>query len=218
MKHLVLVRHGQSEWNAERRIQGQDGTGLSALGRKQAELAADWLAATYPDARLWVSDLQRCLETVAPLAERLDREPRLHAGLRERSFGQWEGRLVHEVSEAEPERFERWRHGEDVVPEVGGETSPELTTRVLAAFEEILEDLPERGLAVAVTHGGPVWHGAQAFVGIEQAVGGVANTSITELLVDPAWGRRLGAWNQTSHLPPELQSWLRPVVDEADHA
>ena len=66
MRRLVLLRHGESLWNAETRIQGQLCAGLSALGHDQAEAAAPRIADAYPDALLVTSDLQRTVETVAP--------------------------------------------------------------------------------------------------------------------------------------------------------
>lgn len=216
MRRLVLVRHGQSIWNAERRIQGQGGTGLSETGKAQAEHVADWLARTFPDADIVSSDIQRCVETTEPIASALGVEPRLDPGVRERDFGEWTGSLVAEIEERDPERFARWRDGEDVVPEVGGESGPQLAARTLETLERVAAER-EEGATVVVTHGGPVWHGTHAFLDLaEGTLGGVANTSVTELLVDATWGRRLNVWNQTSHLPPELVTWLRPADGRAD--
>lgn len=212
MKHLVLVRHGQTEWNVQRRIQGQAGSGLSSLGVEQAQRTATWLAETYPDAQLFSSDLQRCRETAAPLAEALATTPELLEGLRERDFGDWSGRLLTEVESGYPELWTRWRAGEDVVAEVGGESSAALASRVCAAYARILRATVEAGIAIVVTHGGPVWHGTHALLGIEEGIlGGVANTSITEVVQGGDGRHRLSAWNQLGHLPPRLRTFLRPV-------
>lgn len=211
MRFLLLVRHGQSQWNRERRIQGQAGPGLTDLGRKQAQRTAAWLAETAPDAAVVSSDLPRCVQTATPVAEALGRDLQLRPGLRERDFGDWTGRLVSEVVSEEQERFDRWREGEDVVPEVGGESSPELTERVVAELDDLVAASDPGAVTVAVTHGGPVWHGTHGFVGIpEGSLGGVANASMTELLDDEDWGRRLTAWNQVAHLPAGLHTRLRP--------
>lgn len=212
MRHLVLVRHGQSEWNVERRIQGQAGTGLSELGRRQAERTAAWLAESYPDAELWSSDLERCRQTVAPLERLLGTTPTFDEGLRERDFGDWSGLLLTEVERGYGELWARWRDGDDVVAEVGGESSPVLAARVTATLDRILDGLPEHGLAVVVTHGGPVWHGTHHLLSLpEGTLGGVANASITELVRGADGVHRLSAWNQIAHLPPQMRSFLRPA-------
>ena len=214
MTRLVLVRHGESAWNAERRIQGQGGTGLSEFGAVQAGATADALLRLYPDAQLVSSDLQRCLETARPLCDRLGVEALLEPGLRERHFGAWSGLLVTEVAERDPQRWQRWRDGEDVVAEIGGEDTPTLVARVLATLERLAASAAAP--VVCVTHGGPVWHGTHALLGVSPILGGVGNCSITELEVDAA-GTRLISWNQVAHLPaPPLASLTGTVRSEPD--
>lgn len=212
MRSLVLVRHAQSAWNQERRIQGQAGSGLSATGVEQARLTGVWLAASYPGARVVSSDLQRCRETAAPLGEALGTTVTLDAGVRERDFGEWSGQLLDDVAAGHPELWARWRAGEDVVPEVGGESSTALADRVTRAYRRILADVPDDGVVIVVTHGGPVWHGTTALLGLRPGVlGGVGNTAVTELAVGDHDDFVLSAWNQVGHLPPELRSWFRPA-------
>ena len=219
MRRLVLLRHGESAWNAEGRIQGQRCEGLSALGREQAQVAAVALAAAHPEASLVSSDLARCLETCEPLAERLRAEPIIDQRLRERSFGAWEGRLRAEVARDDAEHWARWLGGEDVVREVGGESAGELADRIEPVWRELLERTPDQGVTIAVTHGGPVWHGVHRLLGLRPGtLGGVSNASVTELI---AWeagvgpGARAAAvvldrWNETGHLPVELRTDWRP--------
>jgi broad specificity phosphatase PhoE len=202
---LVLVRHGESEWNVARRIQGQAGPGLTSRGEEQAERTALVVADAYPDAYLASSDLARCEETARPLMRELGIEPVYDRGLRERDFGSWTGRLGSEVAETEGDRWLRWRDGHDVVAEVGGEDSPTLVARVLTAAQRLLDEASGRPL-VCVTHGGPIWHGTQDLLGVRDGVlAGVANCSITELdLEDDRF--RLVAWNQVAHLPRVLRA------------
>lgn len=215
MKWLVLIRHGESAWNAEQRVQGQAGTGLSETGREQAKHTAELVAEAYPDAALYVSDLQRCIETAEPIALQLRVEPVVERGLRERDFGRWTGNLVNEVAAADPGLWERWRQGEDVVGEVGGETTAVLVARVRRVFDDILAATKPGGVAVCVTHGGPIWHGTRELLDLSTGVlGGVANASVTEIVDDPTFGRRLASWNQVGHLPVELRTWRR-AVDQA---
>lgn len=207
MKQLVLVRHGESEWNVERRIQGQSGTGLSVRGRDQAVRTAAWLADSYPRAAVFSSDLQRCRETVAPLIERTGADLTLERGLRERHFGAWTERLVEDVRREEPDLWQRWRDGDDVIAEIGGEGTDEFTERVVGTYEQILASLDDGDAAICVTHGGPVWHGTRTFVGLGlDVLGGVANASVTEIVSDETWGHRLASWNQVAHLPVDLRT------------
>lgn len=207
MRRLVLVRHGESVWNSEARIQGQACAGLSDVGHRQAAAVGPTLATAYPHARLVVSDLQRCRETIAPLAAALDREPEIDPALRERTFGSWEGRLRSEVAETDRERWERFRAGEDVIPEVGGESSVQLADRVEPVLRALLESTDPGGVTVAVTHGGPVWQGTHRLMGwTPPTLAGVDNTSITELLRLDDGRVLLDRWNEIGHLGAALRT------------
>jgi glucosyl-3-phosphoglycerate phosphatase len=225
MKRLVLVRHGESIWNAEARIQGQACAGLSEIGHAQAKVTAAALSASYPDAQLVTSDLQRTIETVAPLAAALGREPAQDPRLRERSFGDWEGHLRADVIAADPERWQRWLDGEDVVGEVGGESAAQLADRVEPVLRELLDTTPDAGVTIAVTHGGPVWHGTHRVLGLRPGTfGAVGNASVTEFLAfeRPLRGKDgpgpvvLDRWNELAHLPLELRiGWVPSVLGAA---
>ncbi len=210
MTRLVLIRHGQSEWNSQHRIQGQSGSGLTERGRLQATGTAAWVAATHPTATLVTSDLQRCRETAAPIAAGLGVTALEDAQVRERSFGRWEGRTLDEIEAEDPELWRRWRSGQDVVREVGGESGADLSARVSAAFLAHVEPLAEGDTIVVVTHGGPVWHGMHALLDLPWGtLGGVGNAAVTEL-VRAGQGWWCESWNQTSHLPAELRTSFRP--------
>lgn len=213
MAQLVLVRHGQTASNAERRIQGQGGAGLSALGAEQAERTAAWLAGLHPDAAVVSSDLQRSRETAAPLAARLGTEVVPEPGLRERDFGAWTEQLVADLAATWPELASRWGAGEDVVAEVGGESSEQLTARVAETLRRLVAPFRAGSTLICVTHGGPVWHGTHALLGIEPPrLGPVGNASITRLTVNGGVAV-LDSWNELAHLPPEMQSHLQVSHD-----
>lgn len=209
----MLVRHGQTDANLERRIQGHGGAGLSELGAEQAERTAAWLAALHPGATVVSSDLQRSRETAAPLAARLGTEVVADAGLRERDFGAWTDQLVSELAGTWPELAERWAGGEDVVAEVGGESSAELVGRVVATLRRLVGGVPAGATVICVTHGGPIWHGTHALLEVEPPrLGPVANGSITRLTV--ADGKALlDSWNELGHLPAELHTHLQVSHD-----
>lgn len=229
MRRLVLIRHGESRWNAEARVQGQRCAGLSSVGHAQARITAAALASAYPDAVLVTSDLQRTVETIAPLEHQLQRTARQDPLLRERSFGDWEGELRTEVASNDRSRWQRWLAGEDLIAEVGGESADQLADRVVPVLRELLSATATGGVTIAVSHGGTIHHGLHRWLGLHPGtLGGVANTSVTEVV---AWdgvveglvgdldgdGRVvLDRWNEVAHLPVELRTAWRPKMAPGD--
>jgi glucosyl-3-phosphoglycerate phosphatase len=214
VRRLVLVRHGESVYNAEERIQGQRCAGLSDLGHAQAKVTAAALAEAYPDASIVTSDLQRTRETTDPLAAAMVAQPVEDPRIRERSFGAWEGRLRIEVQRDEPERWARWLAGEDVIGEIGGETRGGLADRVVPVFERMLAETSDGAVTIAVTHGGPVWHGLHRLLQLDRPIlGGVSNCSVTELGSTGVESPRLLSWNEVGHLPLGLRvGWNAPAA------
>jgi len=208
---LLLVRHGESIWNRERIVQGQAGPGLTERGHDQATHLGQWLADEVDDDVVFVSsDLVRCQETAAPFAAALGREPSLDAALRERHFGEWEGLTRDEIERRDPTLWERFRARQDILGEAGGESTPVLNDRVVPRLRELAA---AASVTVVVTHGGPVWHGTHALLGVEEGVlGPVSNAGVTVLDVEPDWVGLL-AWNQVGHLPPATRTtWPAPKV------
>ncbi len=224
MGRLLLVRHGESVWNRDAIVQGQAGPGLSPLGHEQASATARWLVeelrarhdGTTDDVVFVSSDLERCTDTAAPIASLLGREPALDESLRERHFGSWQGVPRDELPTRDPERWSRFARQEDVVGEVGGESNDELVRRVVPSFRR---HATAARTAVVVTHGGPVWHGVHALLGLADAVlGPVANASVATVDVDDGRAHLVG-WNAVGHMPPSLRTtWRRPVhaTDDRD--
>jgi len=207
VRRLLLVRHGESVWNAEKRVQGHECRGLTDRGRGQAERTASALAASFPDAALHVSDLGRCRETALPLASALGVEPTFDPLLRERSFGSWEGWTREDLEREDAQRYRRWRAGEDVIAEVGGESDVALRRRSAQVFSDLLaQDGPET--IVAVTHGGTVWYGVHELLGLSgYRLGFLDNASVTELVLGSGGPSgldasipRLARFNETAHL------------------
>jgi broad specificity phosphatase PhoE len=143
---ILLVRHGETDWNRQNRVQGHTDTPLNALGLEQAADLAALLDGEALD-RVYSSDLARARDTARAVAEGRGLEVIAHPGLRERHFGTWEGLFDHEVLERFPEAA--------TGPWGDGETTEEMNERVLAAVREIAARHPgERVLAVS--HGGPL--------------------------------------------------------------
>jgi broad specificity phosphatase PhoE len=151
---LLLVRHGESTWNWERRVQGQHDPPLSRRGKQQArELAAR--LADHHVAGFYSSDLRRAWETAEPLAENLGREPLPLPGLREIALGAWEGKTRQELMAEFPDQWEAWsvRPSWDIVP--GGEGAEAFERRVLDTMGRLMAEHPI-GDVLCVTHGGVI--------------------------------------------------------------
>ncbi|WP_162449418.1 histidine phosphatase family protein [Phytoactinopolyspora mesophila] len=159
---LILIRHGESHWNAEGRVQGQLGTGLTPLGHTQAAAVSRHLHATYPKpALVFSSDLERVMQTSAPYLSRTGYPVELDKRLREIDCGAWSGLLREDVLERFPEEIAAIQAGEDV-RRGGGENFAAMRARVGEALRDIAE-LTVRGIppentatALVFTHGGPV--------------------------------------------------------------
>ena len=149
---FIVVRHGQTEWNREGRIQGHLDSPLTADGRAQAEAIARRLADT-PVAAIWCSDLGRVLDTAAPAARALGLTVRTDARLRERQLGMFQGLTFEEASRAHPERFSRFRARDLTEDMLGGETLSRMRDRVAEVLGAIATAHPAATVLV-VTHGG----------------------------------------------------------------
>ena len=152
MTTLLLVRHGETDWNAEGRLQGQTDTSLNDYGRRQARRLAERLAERPFDA-LVASDLSRARETAEILAERLGLSVELDRDLREKDWGSWEG-----LTAAERDRVE-----------FVGESTEAHRARTLAALHRAAGRHPD-GSVLVVTHGGSIRRIQAAATGIAQAV------------------------------------------------
>jgi broad specificity phosphatase PhoE len=187
MPTLHFVRHGVTAWNAEGRIQGQTDVPLSPEGRRQADELADRLAGSEIGA-IWSSDLRRALDTARPLAERLGLEVHASPALRERDFGDDEGKRDAEVFPRHS--VEHWSHPGTRHP--NGESRRDVWIRVAAFLDELLDD-PQAEEIALVTHGGPIRLGI-AYLQREQIESiewrAIANVSVTTVEVDPVSPRR----------------------------
>jgi broad specificity phosphatase PhoE len=181
---LLLTRHGETDWNRERRWQGHAQTSLNATGREQACVLARELADDPPDA-IYSSDLPRSRETAEIVASSCGLPVQLDERLREVDVGEWSGLTSVEVEQRFPEGFERslaaatgWEHGEDF--EAMGE-------RVVAALLEIAAR-HEGGRVLVVTHGGPIVSAQLAYGSTLEDALSVPNCHVLPIRVE---GRRI---------------------------
>ncbi|MBL4846933.1 MAG: histidine phosphatase family protein [Planctomycetes bacterium] len=199
MADLWLVRHGETDWNRERRLQGHRDIPLNATGLDQAGEVAACLAERFagrPSPEIYTSDLRRAAQTAQAVGRALERRPRIARKLRERSFGLCEGKTLNELAETHPEQVAAYRRGDkDAIPEVEPYAAfIERTFRALRAIANRSES------AVVVTHGGLLKvvlrrvHGpGKQFM--------IANTALYAFEWDPAW--RWGA-NSAGRPPRQL--------------
>jgi 2,3-bisphosphoglycerate-dependent phosphoglycerate mutase len=149
---LLLVRHGETDWNAEGRLQGQTDRPLSEYGRRQAQKLAEELAGEPLDA-IYASDLARARETAEIVGERLGLPVVLDPELREKDWGSWEG-----LTAVERDRIE-----------FVGESTEAHQERILHALERISERHPD-GRVLVVTHGGSMRRVQTAALGVAMPV------------------------------------------------
>lgn len=150
---ILLARHGETDWNARGKVQGQSDIPLNGKGLEQArDLAERLLARGERVERLWCSPQRRAAETAAVVGARLGLEPETAPGLQEISFGIWEGYSWPEVAEKWPEEYSGYRLDRlNTAPE-GGECYRQMLERVLPVLKAIAAG-PE-DTVLAVTHSG----------------------------------------------------------------
>ena len=158
MSTILLVRHGETDWNRNNRVQGWAPVALSDRGHSQAARLADRLAADYSVDRLVSSDLRRTVETARPIARGVDCELTTDRRWRERNFGVLQGLSYGELFLGYPEftLTEVGYRAAEARPE-GGESLIDQRKRVLAAFAELRADLAVDETVVVVSHGGPLY-------------------------------------------------------------
>ena len=197
---IVAIRHGETTWNAEQRLQGQLDIPLNTLGERQAAQLAGTLRGEGLH-RVIASDLGRAWQTAqalaAPLGLPLEAEP----GLRERCFGVLQGHTYAEIDSRWPDLARRWRTRDvDFEPE-GGESLRQFNARCLGTLDRLAARYPGQSLAV-VCHGGVLdrFHRAATHVALDlPRTWALGNAAINRLLHTPQ-GLALVGWNDDAHL------------------
>lgn len=198
---LIMIRHGVTAWNKERRFQGQIDIPLDDEGLRQAQLLGQSMAGAAL-AAVYASDLTRARQTAEPLASALGLPVVAEPGLRERHYGDFEGCTWDELQREHAADFARWRARE---PEFslpgGGETLLALHDRVEATMRALAARHPGTSV-VAVTHGGVLDCAYRIATGLgmrEPRQHDLLNASINRILFD---GERfsLVGWADVTHL------------------
>ncbi|WP_206489361.1 histidine phosphatase family protein [Rhodococcus sp. KRD162] len=215
IRRLILLRHGQTEYNATDRMQGQLDTDLTELGRTQAKTAATELATREP-IRIVSSDLKRALDTAVALGDAAQVPVTTDERLRETHLGQWQGLTHTEVDAIAPGARPAWRADATIAPP-GGESRLDVAARSVPLVRELLSSVPEWGAdgsaqpVVLVAHGGLIAALTAALLDLPTdrwpVLGGLANTSWVQLGAHgagdaPSW--RLDVWNASARVASDV--------------
>lgn len=187
MTRLLLIRHGYSSGNKDRRFSGQIDLPLSEEGIQQAELVCDYIRENYTVDTIYSSDLERAIDTVKPLSEALSLPINIHRELREINEGIWQGMLITEVEAKWPEEYAFYKANLGLHQFEGGECYTSLLARLLPMIEKIVADNEGKTVVIG-THGAvvrgllSVWQGIPLERLLE--VPRVPNGTVTEVELD----------------------------------
>ncbi len=203
---LVLVRHGVTAWNKDRRFQGHIDVPLDSEGERQARLAGRRLAADaggpLPIGAVYSSDLGRAHQTAQSIAEVAGIPVIPDQGLRERSFGMFEGKTFDEIHQTWPDHAHNWRKRiPEWEPPEGGESLLQLRERVMRTLQALAARHPGEQIVV-VAHGGVLDALYRLATGQEvnsPRTWQLPNGAINRLLWTPE-GFTLIGWSDTQHL------------------
>ena len=212
VRRLILLRHGQTEWNATDRMQGQLDTELTELGRTQAKDAARELGATDP-VRILSSDLRRALDTATVLGEfagvPVEADPRL----RETYLGDWQGLTHYDVDTGYPGARVAWRTDATMAPP-NGENRLDVARRARPLVDELVVELGDEWLArpvILVAHGGLIAALTASLLDLPvdrwSVLGGLGNASWVQVAAHGELGAlswRLDVWNSSARVAPDV--------------
>jgi probable phosphoglycerate mutase len=201
---LCIVRHGETAWNAEHRVQGQLDVPLNAIGLAQAQAAAQVLGAERFDV-IYSSDLSRARQTAQPTADRLAMPVLVDNDLRERHYGIFERLTYAEVKQRFPEDYARFEAREPDYAFRTGESLKDFSARSISVLTRIAET--HRGKSILVfTHGGVLDKLYRFVTGLPLSAArefGIPNAGLNRIEVTPA-GWKVLAWAEVSHLKRAL--------------
>ncbi|MCB9501307.1 MAG: histidine phosphatase family protein [Deferribacteres bacterium] len=151
---VLIIRHGQTEWNAVDRFQGHLDTNLSELGKKQAEAVAKRVK-DFPITAIYSSDLKRARQTAQPIANKFNLSVQLDKDLRERHMGIFQGLTFAEIKEKHPDDYQKFMTWDPdyIIPQ--GESSRQKYDRSIACFTAIADRHPGEQILI-VSHGGTI--------------------------------------------------------------
>ncbi|WPB55937.1 histidine phosphatase family protein [Xylophilus sp. GOD-11R] len=212
MTDVILIRHGETDWNRAMRFQGQTDVPLNAVGLAQADRLSGRVAAESVH-HLVSSDLKRALQTAEPAASQLGLPIATDAGLREQCFGDAEGLTADEIRARRPADWSRWTSFQADQSFEGGESTRRFHTRSIAALRSLAAAHAGRTLLL-VTHGGVldmVFRTARALSLDGPRMAEIPNAGFNRVRVDADGAIEIVVWADTTHLEG-LPS--QPVYDQ----
>ena len=207
---IIAIRHGETAWNVDTRIQGQLDIPLNENGRWQAQRLGRVLAASESASAIYCSDLLRAWDTAQSIADSMGIRSISAPGLRERGFGSFEGKTFVELEAAWPADTARLRQRDPEWAPPGGENLKDFRTRVLDTTNELAAKHEGKQI-VLVAHGGVLDVLYRNALGLElQATRSweLGNASVNRMLWTPQ-GLSIVGWADTSHLDDE---WFDEVT------
>ena len=154
MTEIIIIRHGETEWNKTGRFQGHSDVPLSAEGRAQAAMLGKNLSVDHVD-MIYASDLTRAMETAAPLAQRFGLEVISDPQLRELNFGAWEGRNFNDVNAENPNAMKNFYTDPEQADIPESEPFPEFQRRIAGRVREIVAQKRGKRIVI-VSHGASI--------------------------------------------------------------
>ena len=197
---VIAIRHGETAWNVDTRIQGQLDIGLNDMGRWQAHRLALALAGE-PVAAIYSSDLLRAWDTAISVGNAVSRDVTTDETLRERGFGAFEGKTFQQIAELWPEQSHLWRKREPAFAPEGGESLIDFRQRITGAVDRLAASHAGEQI-VLVAHGGvmDVLYRAATRQEIQAArTWDLGNATINRLLWTPD-GLAILGWADNHHL------------------
>lgn len=205
---ILLIRHGETAWNAEKRLQGHIDIALNAEGERQAALLGGALA-TEPIDHIISSDLQRARQTAEAIARARGMQVDIDPALRERCYGGFEGLLYSEIAARFPLEFAAWqaRDVDGVLPPGAnrGESFRQFFARAIGAITAHATTHPGKTIAL-VAHGGVLECAYRAALGLSLETPRdfkVLNASVNRFVVEQG-SLRLVSWGEVMHLQPAV--------------
>jgi 2,3-bisphosphoglycerate-dependent phosphoglycerate mutase len=199
---ILAIRHGETAWNVDTRIQGHLDIPLNEVGLFQAQHLGQALAQRDAVHAVYASDLSRAHTTASAIAQAMGQSVTAHTGLRERHFGAFQGRTFAEIEAELPEHALHWRkRTPEWVPPGGGESLLMLRERILSTVNELAARHPGQQI-VMVAHGGvmDILYRAATRLDLQAPrTWQLTNTAVNRLLWTPQ-GLSLVGWGDTSHL------------------